>query len=252
MSVIYVELHQGGFGNACFKYAYARKLAESTGRRLVTTSWIGQKIFKLDPNEEGQIDPDVSPIADLAEAPKGESVRIGGFCQHGRHLIYSKQDALRYFKFQPWVLEMATAIPRYEVAAHVRWGDFVGHNGFIAITMSSYDRAAEQFGIDPKKIRFICVDNPIEVPSAAPKDCPTWLPDFMALCQADILFRGPSTFSWWAGALGEHSRIFSPDQNGRPWQGGHRGFQDVPFVEGNHMPITSWWEGHSELHLRES
>ena len=247
MSVIGAELGQGGFGNAMFKYAFARAYAEKIGAQLQTTPWIGQKIFRLD---EPPID-----YTNLARV-EGELFEIGStqnclfdsYCQHGRHLIYTRKQVREWFKPQQWVLELATAVPAWEVAAHLRWGDFVGHNGFIPIKMASYDRAAELRGIDPKKIRFVCVDNPIPLPSAAPKDCPSWLPDFLTLWKADILFRGPSTFSWWAAVLGEHSRIFSPDQRGIPHDGS---MQDVPFVEGYHMPITAWWEGHSELHLKD-
>ena len=219
MSVIGAELGQGGFGNAMFKYAFARAYAEKIGAQLQTTPWKGQKIFRLD---EPPID-----YTNLARV-EGELFEIGStqnclfdsYCQHGRHLIYTRKQVREWFKPQQWVLELATAVPAWEVAAHLRWGDFVGHNGFIPIKMASYDRAAEL----------------------------RWLPDFLTLWKADILFRGPSTFSWWAAVLGEHSRIFSPDQRGIPHDGS---MQDVPFVEGNHMPITAWWEGHSELHLKD-
>ena len=79
-----------------------------------------------------------------------------------------------------------------------------------------------------------------------------FLPDFYALMQAEVMFRAPSTFGLWAGILGNQKRVFSPDLRGKPWQGEGRPKQDVPFVEGNHMPLTSHWVGHSELHLRET
>jgi hypothetical protein len=51
--------------------------------------------------------------------------------------------------------------------------------------------------------------------------------DFMDLYNADVLFRANSTFSWWAGTLG-NAKVYSPIVDGLT---GHQ--KDVKFVEGN-------------------
>jgi hypothetical protein len=55
------------------------------------------------------------------------------------------------------------------------------------------------------------------------------LPDWYRLLKAPILFRGNSTFSWWAATLGYHERVFAPVVEFRA--GGQE--HDCDFVEGN-------------------
>jgi hypothetical protein len=189
-----VELGQGGFGNAMFKYAHARALAERQGRQLQTTRWAGDRIFDLN-------DPPLSLDAEI----------IQGFRQHGSDIIYTKAQVRRWFKLQPEIQKLFDREPTLAIAAHLRWGDFVGHHGFIAISKHSYRVACDQYGLDEKMMVFV-----------GEHRAPDFLPDFFKLWRAKVLLRGPSTFSWWAGTLGEHDRIFSPDQTGIAWQGGER------------------------------
>ena len=258
--VIEVEL-TGGFANRMSKYAFARAYAERHGSVLRTNAWKGQQVFEID-------DPPIKgfyPLRDTfyLEQWDGEvNIALIGEAHHQKNLIYTRADARRYFRFRPEILAVLSAVPAFEVAAHLRWGDFVNANGFVAITKESYLRACDQYGIDRAKLHFISEEEPIVVIGVEPgftwnrrltDDLPGlgFLPDFYALCKADILFRAASSFSFWAGVIGRHSRIFSPDLRGLPWEGEGRGFQDVPFVEGNHMPITWWTPEHSELHVPE-
>lgn len=231
MSAVGVELGEGGFGNALFKYAFARAFAVRGGLQLFTTPWIGQKLFGIDDRP-------------LSGAPPGVGI-IPGFSQRGSDIIYTKAQVREWFKFLPEVIDKLKGIEPPKVAVHLRWGDFVDHHGFIAVSAPSARKAVEERGYNLEDVTWVCPNNPLLIEGVVP----TWLPDFWRLMTAKVLFRGPSTFSWWAGTLGEDRPIFSPDQRGIPWEGSGRGFQDVPFVEGNQSPITSWWEGHSELNI---
>lgn len=255
MSFIDCEL-SGGFGNRLCKYAFARAYARRVGATLRTTPWQGQQIFEIDdppmtvgalPKVNTYYFPDWDGVTDVA---------VEGDPQHQKHLIYSRTDARAWFKFRPNILELLEPVPPFPVAAHLRWGDFVRHDGFIPITKQSYEATCAAHGI-AGPIRFVCEEDPIIVPGIEggyrwkgrkSDDVPGlgFLPDFVALMRAEVLLRGPSTFGWWAAVLGDNRRVFSPDQRGIPHDGS---FQRVPFVEGNHAPITAWWEGHSELHL---
>ena len=248
----------GGFGNRLCKYAFARKYAEINGATLRTSAWQGKELFGLDdpPMRSGEL-----PTVNTYYFPDWNGqvgVAIEGDPQHQKHLIYTREDVKRWFNFTPEILKLVEPVPSLPIAAHLRWGDFVGHGGFIPITRVSYERACLKYGIEGP-IQFISEDDPILVPGITRLDWKGrksdnvpglgFLPDFVALMRAKVMLRGPSTFGWWAGVLGSNKRIFSPDQKGIPHDGK---FHDVPFIEGNHAPITAWWEMHSELHIRES
>ena len=55
----------------------------------------------------------------------------------------------------------------------------------------------------------------------------SWLADWQILLNAPVLFRGNSTFAWWAGELADHEAVFCPvvDKPGK---------HVFPFVAGNH------------------
>ena len=55
--------------------------------------------------------------------------------------------------------------------------------------------------------------------------------DFQIMLNADYLFRGNSSFSWWAGELGK-AKVFSPVVPDK------HGVCDVDFVPGNSQPFT--------------
>lgn len=238
----------GGFGNQLGKYAFARAYAEKYGATLRTSSWIGQELFGFD--EPAMVEGQLPKLDNLKlERWDGRTdIAIIGEAQHQKHLIYTRETVRRWFALRDeFAAPLVTHVPYRRYVAHLRWGDFLGHDHFIAICRGSYLKAAEENGIDPRELTFVSQECALTIPARVP----AFLPDFFQLMTAKVLFRGPSTFSWWAATLGNHERVFSPDQRGIEHRGSHRGVQDVPFVEGNHMPITAWWEGHSELHLRE-
>jgi hypothetical protein len=262
MSVIAIELVEG-FCNRMSQYAFARAYAEKFGCQLQTNRWMGQKVFQIgDPPIEKPL-----PVREEHEIDKwmGETdIRITGWAQHQRALLYSRADARRWFTFRPEILELLKPVPHFPIAAHLRRGDFVGHNNFITISKTSYLEACDRFGVDRRELKFICEEYPLLLHGFEPSekdhtrgtdDSVTglgFLPDFYALMQADILFRSNSTFGYWAAVLGNAKRIFSPNLVGIPHTGERPIFQHVPFVEGNHMALGTFDEFHSELHLRES
>lgn len=248
MSIVQVFI-DSRWGNALFQYAFARAYASRIGARFQTNEWIGTKIFQL---SDEPLSGDLTTRDNLHwEQWDGETnIRIIGMGQHQKHLIYTLAEARRWFTFRPEIQGLLNHVPVYPCMAHLRRGDFVGAVKFIAISYASYFNAFNQFGIDEKVTKFVNEENPVAIPGIDPSGPMGFLPDFYSLMKAPILFRGNSTFSTWPGWLGDHKRVFSPDQTGVPYDPPRPIYQDVPFVEGNHMPITSWWEGHSELHLK--
>ena len=68
----------------------------------------------------------------------------------------------------------------------------------------------------------------------------------MTIYNADIVFRGNSTFSWWAGTLGYATKLYSPVVGDNV---GHNA--NIEFVPGNH-PL--WFPGtldYEDLYLKE-
>ena len=263
MSGVITTILQEGFGNRMAQYAFVRGYAETHGCTLQTNPWMGQKVFMLDdpPIENPKL---VERGEDTIDDWKGEvNIRISGGGLHQHSLYYTRAQARKWFTFRPEIAELLKAVPHFEVAAHLRWADFVGLENFVTISSKSYYDACEKFGIDRKKMRFICEEDPIIVPGLPVTGNEhsrggdpgldkglSFLADFYALMQADILFRANSTFSLMAALIGHNKRVFCPDLFSIPYKGPRPLYQLVPFVEGNHLPITHYW-GHSELHWKE-
>lgn len=213
----------GRFGNCLFQYAFARGYAESIGARLETPPWIGQKLF------EGISDPAPSvglPTLAIDEFPNGKTnVNLCGYFQYDKCFKFYTISKLRqWFRVKPNFVEKYGS-DRQRVVAHVRRGDYLTQykDIFCSISSSAYTNALREHGYEAA---VIVSDgnyhNPIPDPDLH------FLPDFLVMCNCDVLFRANSTFSWWAGTLGSQLKIFSPVVDGL------RGMQDdVKFVEGN-------------------
>lgn len=202
----------GRFGNQLFQYAYARALSERDGLELRTDPWIGQQIFEIS-------DPPIS----------GGHVFEAGYCQNQECMIYTRAQARDWFtlKQRPCIgLKLHETRPKDDyLVAHRRVGDYASC-GYVVVSKESYQRAAVKFEYDPDKIRWVSDETPgVHESFPPPLD---FLPDFYRLMCAPMLFRGNSSFSWWAATLG-HGEVFSPVIRG--FEGGKE--QDVPFVRGN-------------------
>ena len=130
-----------------------------------------------------------------------------------------------------------------EVLAHRRIGDYPGA-GFPVVSLDSYIKCAVKFGYDPEKIWWITEENPTD--HVMLRGDLGFLPDFIRMMRSKVLLRGNSTFSYWAGVLGD-CKVYSPLIKGRNLAGGRE--QDVEFIEGN-WPAPSDFDFVSDLHLK--
>ena len=247
MSVVNRRFHDRA-GNNLFQYCHARSYAERHGCELRTDPWWGQEVFGL---TEKRIDRDLPQRADMfVEKWDGETdIEITGWCLHQKCMIYSRKQAKEWLQFTDEIAAAVEGVERFEVAYHVRWGDFQTLPDFIAISHQSYEKAIRQHLPDYCQLpRMICSWESIRSTKLENMDL-GWLPDFVALMRAIFMFRANSTFSWWAATLGESQRVFSPKLNGiEPLA---LQFQNVPFVEGNHSAISCVHPNCSELYLPE-
>lgn len=234
----------GRWGNQLFEYAFARGYAEKLGLELHTPQWIGQTVFEIDdPLPEGEM----PPRAEVeSEKWMGEgNIEIRGYCMRQQSLIYRREDVRRWFKIRPEIQAILDAIHIYDTVAHLRHGDFLGLDGFVAVSRESFYTACRKFGINSDRLVFVSEETALRLPELELKSV-GFFPDFYRLMKASILLRSNSSFSWWAATLGHAERIFSPDLTGV--SGGSEPV-DAPFVEGNWPSISHHHSFCSDLHL---
>jgi len=235
----------GRFGNQLFQYAVARKYAELHDAVLETPSWIGQRLFFIE-------DPPISqplPRMPLDHLPWGRtSVDLFGYFQYQEAVDALRVDELRrWFAFRPeWTSLFPKSRPDY-IAAHLRRGDYLGlKHVFAVVSEQSYLDACVRHGLDPAALVWVGEELHTPNPELDEQGL-DFLADFLTLMNADVVLRANSTFSWWAGLLGE-GRVFSPLVEDRT------GDQDVAFVEGNWPRICDIKNGGTrvtDLHIRE-
>ncbi len=220
MSTLHVNLI-GRFGNCMFQYAYARALSEQRGWDLTTSDWIGQEIFDL---------PNHSP------ASGADEILPTNYCQDQQSLIYTRSDTRDWFKLKPDVLERLKGFESHgQVLAHRRTGDYMSL-GYVVVSWESYYDAARKAGYEIDQFQF-------EEKSLLENT--SFVVDFYSMMTCSVLFRGNSSFSWWAATLG-NAKVYSPVIEGL--EGGKE--QDCKFVEGNwprfaNLPFVT------DLHLPE-
>jgi hypothetical protein len=217
----------GRFGNQCFQYCYARKLAEFEGRELHTNAWAGQKIFQF--NE---------PPLDGSEEMLPEHYR-----QDEDSLIYTRADARRWFAWRPEIADKLNSVAVPKLAAHWRRGDYIDL-GYPVVGFSAILSAVVAHGFGQETIGWAREDAP-HLHDGFTGEL-SFVPDLHRLMTAEVLFRANSSFSYWAGVLG-NGRVFSPIIEGL--QGGIE-HDAVPFVEGN-WPRLAELPGITDLHLPE-
>ena len=232
----------GRFGNSLFQYAAAKAYARKIGATLETPWWIGQELF------EDIDDPPLSTRITqygLNEIPEDERTNINlfGYFQHKQAFdLYTMTDVLSWFRIkQEWLRQVPN--PGSEVMTHMRRGDYVSTHidAFCVIHAKAYENAIVLNGYSPESVLNIVEGDTTGRRLVAGTE---WLWDFITLSRAKVLFRGNSTFSLWAGALGRVPVIYSPVIEGlRGWQ------HDVSFVRGNH-PRTADHPGVDDFVLR--
>lgn len=214
----------GRFGNNMFHYAFARAYAEKHGHDFQCDPWVGQKIFKL--NDARITNRNLPPKSDLEVNGQGD-IEIRTYGQSQNALIYTRSQVREWFKLWP---EIATSLPCPSpiepIIAHRRVGDYIGY-GYVLVSEESYYLACKKFGYDPRALAWSTEENPTLLHGIPPEM--SFVTDFLRMFRANILFRGNSSFSWWAAVLGNAQRVFSPVIEGL--EGGKE--HDVEFVEGN-------------------
>lgn len=219
----------GRFGNNLFQYAYARKFAEEAGAALLTDQWSGEQVFDIN-----------------HERPNGQPnlVRLSeNYRQRQEDLIYSRADVKAWLKFKPAVQALLEQnVHPVRVASHRRSGDYHGY-GYPTVSRQSYRMAFDRFGIDHSDVVWITEEEPLRVPGL-----PDYLPDFYRIMTAEVVFRGNSTFSWWAVTLGNAKKVYAPVIENLEGTKDHDG---VLFVEGN-WPRCAAIPACTDLHLRET
>jgi len=233
----------GQFGNALFQYCFARAYAERLGATLETSYWVGQRLFK------GVNEPPLScklPKTMMDQLPSSITAEIDlhGYFQNKECLeLYSVRKAKEWLQFKPeWAEQFPKKFAKY-IAIHMRHGDYVTRyaHQFCLISAECQYQFAHHLNsrLDDLPIVVVSEEN------AEDYDDPeiSFLPDFFTLMQADYLIRANSTFSWWAGTLG-NGRVYSPVV------GDLVGWNNVPYVEGNSEPLLNY-QNHGRLHLRD-
>jgi hypothetical protein len=228
----------GRFGNQCFLYCYSRAYAEKYGYDFQCVDWVGQKIFNLND----------APITNHQLPRRHENhlngegdIDIGGYAQQQSCLIYTRKQVKRWFTFRESVRDkLRDLIPPVAAAAHRRVGDYPTL-GYVVVSLDSYWRACRKFGYDPNMVMMFTEENQI----TRNDDLPSFLTDFYQMSQASVLFRGNSSFSFWAATL-SNAKIYAPVIEGL--EGGKE--QDCEFIEGN-WPRFASLPFVTDLHLKE-
>jgi hypothetical protein len=198
----------GGLGGQLFQYAFARAYAEKYGAELHCPPWIGQRVFTI---SDPPMPATPLPARTLFGLSWGETnVHLEGYMTHQRAMIYTREQARRWFTLQPaWEEMLERIMPREDfLVAHRRTGDYIGNPNYPLLSRECYRAACRQYGYDAATLRFVEVETAIT--HHAFTGAFAFLPDFYRLMRTPILFRGNSGFSWWASLLGMHWRVYSP------------------------------------------
>lgn len=214
----------GRFGNQLFQYAHARKFCELHGHTLATPPWVGEKIF------------------DIPEASRAKPDKVlGGYNQDQASLIYSRKWCLDTLRLRPEIeSRLAAHIDTEPFLAHRRVGDYAAL-GYPVVSERSYMEACAKYGYGSNGVIWVTEETATHRPAFTGELA--FLPDFYRMMKAKALFRGNSSFSYWASVLGE-ARTFSPCIKGK--RGGVE--SDCEFVEGNHERFCEL-EFVTDLHL---
>ena len=172
------------------------------------------------------------PSLGLDTIPRNDRTDIDlyGYFQFAEAFQYYSLNTVRkWFTFKKeWRDKFTT---HKDLVAHLRRGDYLTtySSSFCVIAWEAYAKSMEALGYDPLKTDLVSDTSPTRFEHPGLE----WLQDFFTLMNSKVLFRANSTFSWWAGTLGE-AKVYSPVVDG---QVGLR--EDIDFVEGNWPRCTT-------------
>lgn len=234
----------------CFLYAHAKGYARRYGCELQTGDWIGRKILQ---NANEPISTHILPQTELDSNTKKPLDRYFGMVDIDLRLyaqnqmscdFFTRKDLREWFTLKPQYEALAPKVKPMSVA-HLRRGDFCDNQSFskyyCSVSDRSYDDAIEQFNI-PKPVTKV-FEGWRETPTGVPKEI-EWLPDFLYMRDAKYLLRANSTFSMFASWLG-NGITYSPLVEDKV------GWQDAPFVLGNHACTAGKFHNQSSIYLKE-
>lgn len=208
----------GRFGNQLFQYAFAQAYALKYNAILETPKWVGQELFGIN-------DKPISkklPKTQMDITPWGEvNIDLFGHFQNQQCFDLYKNNIKETFKFNQSILSQFSGL-RCEIAAHLRRGDYLKYKDvYCTVTDMSYIRACDIYWLDKNKITWLSEDHKRNT------KLPQYIDDFLVMMYTNVLLRSNSTYSWWAGTLG-NARVFSPLVDNLT------GLKSVEFVPGNH------------------
>ncbi|MFW5794978.1 MAG: alpha-1,2-fucosyltransferase [Bacillota bacterium] len=214
--MIEIRWNGGRFGNQMFLYVFARLIATKFGYTL-NTPFVYNEIINTTPNPKGQeYHNDPIELCDVGIPnymfPTGLHQRkyiIHGYFQNGQYYENLENLIKGFFDYQ-----IEFPLNEKDIVMHVRLSDYkeFGPGGTI-IHPNWYCNILDKEEFD--KI-YIVTDDPgnkeyfrritkrfnCEIVSDTPKH------DFHFLMKFKKMIMANSTFSWWAGMLGEHEKIY--------------------------------------------
>lgn len=208
----------GRFGNSVGQYIFAKTYAEITDSILeIPHDWIGRKIFKIAEKERSITK--ILPTIEEGRCPifikdsKGNlitNIDLYGFFQNPKfYNLISLTKCREWLQIKDKWNNKFRKIKPFYIACHLRRGDFVTqHHSYPVIQEAAYLQAVYRENYNPNDVVWISEDVP-KLDSECASLGIDFLPDFMTLINSDVLFRGPSTFSFWAGIIG-CCKIYSP------------------------------------------
>lgn len=224
----------GMFGNSIFQYCAIKAYAEEFGFEYrISSDWIGHKIFDIKDKLITGYDETIYENDIIFGTNYTGSINFHGFFQ--QPIFYS---LISLGKCREWLQikdKWKKRFPKkdnFYIACHLRRGDFVTlHHSYPVIQEIAYLNSVHKYKFNPNNVIWVSENTPL-----LDDECNNlgigFLPDFMTLVNSDVLFRGPSTFGFWAGIIG-YCKMYSPDCDFPDYDNGRVGFiSDVKFVEG--------------------
>ena len=224
--------NNGRFGNQLFQYAFARAYAEKYNASLeIPSDWFGYEVFKDIKGRPISKNIKSSKMDTTPPLQEGACINLFGYYQSAEALEYLSVKKIReWFQFKDSIFEKFKDT-KHDIVIHKRRGDYVKHRKrFCIVSEKSYYDLCEKEGLDASKALWVSDENDGKNATEDEKKN-SLLNDFFELMNAETMIRSNSTFSYWAGILGNNKKIYSPIVRGV-------GEQNVEFKDDNWEAIV--------------